>query len=669
MSENKVKNKILNLVKELNYHSKKYYIDDDPEISDSKYDSLLKELILLEEKYPQFKVPDSPTIRIGSKPLSKFESVKHFIPMMSLSNALNEEEFLDFHSRVVKNLKTSEIKYSIEPKLDGIAVSLIYEDSVFLRAATRGDGYIGENITENVKTIKTLPLKLSKHVKGIFEARGEVIIPRKEFEELNLERGKKGETFFANSRNAAGGSLRQLDSKITASRPLEIYVYGVGKTDILYGSFEEMFLDLKEMGFRINELNKYNLSPEEVIKVYRNYLEIRDSLSCEIDGAVVKVEDFKFHQILGATSKAPRWAIAIKFPGREETTKILDITVQVGRTGVLTPVAELEPVKISGALIKRATLHNMDEIERKDIRIGDSVFVQRSGDVIPKIIKVVKSKRVGKELKFEMPAKCPSCGEQIIKDEEQAAHRCVNLSCPAQLKEKIRHFTSKSGFDIDGFGEKTVEQLVSKGLVKEFSDIFKLSKDEVSALERMGDKSASNLIDSINNSKTTTLDVFIYSLGIKNVGKHMSEVLASKFETFDDFLSAEETKLLSIEGIGPEAAKEIKSFFGNETNKKIISNLFNCGIKIENLTFQQPSKQTKITDKTFVITGKMEGYTRTELEKLIKDMGGKVSNSISKNTDYLIAGEKAGSKIDRAESLGVKIIDLNYLEKKLLGNN
>lgn len=669
MSKIEAEKKILELSQKLNYHSKKYYIDDDPEISDREYDLLLKELISLEEKYPEFKTLDSPTIRIGSKPISKFETVKHFVPMMSLSNALTKEEFFDFHSRVVKNLKTSEIRYSIEPKLDGIAVSLVYEDSVLIRAATRGDGYVGEDITENVKTIKTVPLKLSKKINGIFEARGEVIISRKGFEDLNLEREKKAEPLFANSRNAAGGSLRQLDSKITANRPLEIYIYGVGKTDIKYLSFTEMFSDLKEMGFRINELNKYNLLPEEVIKIYQNYLEKRDSLPYEIDGAVAKVDDFKLHEILGATSKAPRWAIAIKFPAREETTKILDIKVQVGRTGVLTPVAELLPVKISGALIKRATLHNMDEIERKDIRIGDTVFVQRSGDVIPKIIKVVESKRTGNEKKFEMPDLCPSCMEKVVRDKDQAAYRCVNASCPAQLKEKIKHFTSKAGFDIDGFGEKIVEQLVDKGLVHEFSDIFKLSKDEISALERMGDKSAKNLLDAINSSKNKTLDVFVYSLGIKNVGKHMSEILASKFQTLQDLSDACEEDLLNIEGIGPEAANAIKSFFDNETNKKIIENLFNLGVEIKNDQFEKTAKQTALTDKTFVITGKIEGYSRPELEKIIKDMGGKTSGSVSKNTNYLIAGEKAGSKYDKAKSLGVEIIDIDYFKSVFLETN
>lgn len=667
MSKSEAEKRILELSKKLNYHSKKYYIDDDPEISDAEYDFLLQELIRLEERYPEFKTPDSPTIRIGSKPVSKFETVKHFVPMMSLSNALNEEEFFDFHSRVVKNLKNAEVRYSIEPKLDGIAVSLVYEDSVLIRAATRGDGYIGEDITENVKTIKTVPLKLSKNIKGIFEARGEVIISRKGFEELNLEREKKGEPLFANSRNAAGGSLRQLDSKITANRPLEIYIYGVGKTDIKYLSFTEMFTDLREMGFRVNELNKYSLVPDEVIKTYRNYLENRDSLPYEIDGAVAKVDDFSSHEILGATSKAPRWAVAIKFPAREETTKILDIKVQVGRTGVLTPVAELLPVKISGALIKRATLHNMDEIERKDIRIGDTVFVQRSGDVIPKIIKVVESKRTGDEVKFEMPINCPSCFEKIVRDKDQAAFRCVNASCPAQLKEKIRHFTSKAGFDIDGLGEKIVEQLVDKGLVHEFSDIFKLSKEEISALERMGDKSAKNLLDAINSSKKKNLDVFVYSLGIKNVGKHMSEVLASKFQTLEDLSDAGEEDLLNIEGIGPEAANAIRSFFENETNRKIIDNILSSGVEIENPEFEKKTEKTALSGKTFVITGKIEGYSRPELEKIIKDSGGKTSGSVSKNTDYLIAGEKAGSKFDKAKSLGIEIIDADYLLSVIAG--
>lgn len=657
--------KINELKTTLNYHSKKYYIDDDPEISDIEYDEMLRELIVLEKEYPQLKTPDSPTQRIGSAPLTKFNTVEHEVPMMSLSNAFNEEEFFDFHSRVVKNTGISNIKYSIEPKLDGIAVTLVYEDGILVRAATRGDGHRGEDITENVKTINTVPLKLEKEVPGIFEARGEVIIPKKGFEELNLEREKRGESLFANSRNAAGGSLRQLDSKITALRPLEIYIYGIGSTSIEYLSFSHMFEDLKEMGFRVNNLNRYGQTPEEAAQAYKNYMEIRESLPYEIDGAVAKVDNFSLHKALGATSKAPKWAIAIKFPAQEKTTKINDITIQVGRTGVLTPVAELEPVKISGAVIKRATLHNMDEIERKDIKIGDTVFVQRSGDVIPKVVKVVESKRTGEEIQFIMPKTCPSCSEEIVKDKDQAAYRCVNAACPAQLKEKIKHFTSKGAFDIDGFGEKIVYQLVDKELVKEFADIFKLEKEEISALDRMGDKSAQNLVAAINAAKNKSLDILIYSLGIRNVGKHMSEVLASIFETLDDLMCANEAKLMDIDGIGPEAAGEIVSFFNNHANKIIISNLIDQGLVITNSEFSKEIKETSISGKTFVVTGTIEGYSRSDIEKMIKDAGGKASKSVSKNTDYLIAGEKAGSKLKKAEELGVEVKDIEFLLEQL----
>ena len=654
-----------NLKNELNYHSKKYYIDDDPEISDGEYDEMLRELIKLEEEFPELKTPDSPTQRVGSAPISKSKNIEHTVPMMSLSNALNEDEFYDFHARVVKNTGISGIKYSMEPKLDGIAVSLIYENGILTKAATRGDGQKGEDITENVKTINTVPLKLEREIPGIFEARGEVIISKKGFEKLNNERDRKGEALFANSRNAAGGSLRQLDSKITALRPLEIYIYGVGRTNIKYSSFKEMFKDLKSMGFRINPLNQYGLLPDEVITVFREYLKKRDFLDYEIDGAVAKVNDFSLHEELGATSKAPKWAIAIKFPAQEKTTKINEIKVQVGRTGVITPVAELEPVKISGALIKRATLHNMDEIERKGIKIGDTVFVQRSGDVIPKIVKVVKSKRTGEEKDFFMPEKCPSCSEKIIKNKDQAAYRCVNAACPAQLKERIRHFASKGAFDIDGLGDKIVRQLVDKDLVKEYADIFRLEKEEVSALERMGDKSALNLIKAIENSKTKTLDIFIYSLGIRNVGKHMSEVLASMFETFDELTAANEAKLMDIDGIGPEAAGEIVSFFSSEKNREILQNLFNENLKIINPEFSKDKSETSITGKSFVVTGKIEGYSRSDVEKLIKNAGGKTSSSVSKNTDYLIAGEKAGSKLKKAEELGVEVRDIVFLLEEL----
>lgn len=646
---------------ELNYHSKKYYIDDNPEISDIEYDEMLRELTKLEKYYPDLKTPDSPTQRVGSAPLTKFNTIEHSIPMMSLSNALNEDEFLDFHSRVVKNTGINNVKYSMEPKLDGIAVSLIYEDGILIKAATRGDGQRGEDITENVKTIKTVPLKLEKETPGIFEARGEVIISKKGFENLNKQREKNGEDLFANSRNAAGGSLRQLDSRITSTRPLEIYIYGIGKTGKEYSTFSEMFEDLSNLGFRVNNLNKYDLTHDEVVELFREYLEKRDGLDYEIDGAVAKVNSFSLHEELGATSKAPKWAIALKFPAQEKTTKINEIKIQVGRTGVLTPVAELEPVKISGALIKRATLHNMDEIERKGIKIGDTVFVQRSGDVIPKIVKVVEAKRTGEEIDFIMPSTCPSCSQEIKKDADQAAYRCVNAACPAQLKERIKHFTSKGAFDIDGLGEKIVYQLVDKNLVNEYSDIFKLQKEEISALERMGDKSALNLVKAIEASKTKSLDIFIYSLGIRNVGKHMSEVLCSYFKTIEDLMASNESKLMDIDGIGPEAAGEIVSFFGNEKNREVIEHLFDQGLKIDNPEFDKVLKETSISGKTFVVTGKIEGYSRPEVEKIIKDAGGKTAKSVSKNTDYLIAGEKAGSKLKKAEELGVEVKDIDFL--------
>lgn len=646
---------------ELNYHSKKYYIDDNPEISDIEYDEMLRELTKLEKYYPDLKTPDSPTQRVGSAPLTKFNTIEHSIPMMSLSNALNEDEFLDFHSRVVKNTGINNVKYSMEPKLDGIAVSLIYEDGILIKAATRGDGQRGEDITENVKTIKTVPLKLEKETPGIFEARGEVIISKKGFENLNKQREKNGDDLFANSRNAAGGSLRQLDSRITSTRPLEIYIYGIGKTDKEYSTFSEMFEDLSNLGFRVNNLNKYDLTHDEVVELFREYFKKRDGLDYEIDGAVAKVNSFSLHEELGATSKAPKWAIALKFPAQEKTTKINEIKIQVGRTGVLTPVAELEPVKISGALIKRATLHNMDEIERKGIKIGDTVFVQRSGDVIPKIVKVVEAKRTGDEIDFIMPSTCPSCSQEIKKDADQAAYRCVNAACPAQLKERIKHFTSKGAFDIDGLGEKIVYQLVDKNLVNEYSDIFKLQKEEISALERMGDKSALNLVKAIEASKTKSLDIFIYSLGIRNVGKHMSEVLCSYFKTIEDLMASNESKLMDIDGIGPEAAGEIVSFFGNEKNREVIEHLFDLGLKIDNPEFDKVVKETSISGKTFVVTGKIEGYSRPEVEKIIKDAGGKTAKSVSKNTDYLIAGEKAGSKLKKAEELGVEVKDIDFL--------
>lgn len=653
MDKKDAKQRILELTESLNFYSKKYYIDDDPEISDNQYDILLKELISLEKEFPEFKMPNSPTVRIGSEPISDFKKVKHLVPMMSLSNAFDEKEFLDFHSRVVKGLDSNEVSYSFEPKFDGIAVSLIYENSILVRSVTRGDGITGEDITENIKTIKTVPLKLSKHIEGIFEVRGEVIISKKNFKKLNLEREKNKEPLFANPRNSAGGSLRQLNSKITATRPLEIYIYGIGETNIFFNSIPEMFKELEVLGFRISKLNKYNLSAEQVNQEYQNLQKRRKLLPFEIDGAVVKVQDYSNHIILGFTSKYPKWAIAMKFPAQEETTKILDITVQVGRTGILTPVAELEPVQVSGVIIRRATLHNMDEIERKDIRIGDTVFVQRSGDVIPKIIKVVTSKRTGEEKEFKMPLLCPSCNQKVFKDDEMSAYRCLNISCPAQLKERISHFCSKTAFNIEGLGDKIIEQLVEKNIVKDFTDIFNLTKEQLFLLDKIKEKSAENLLNSINSSKKKTLDVFIYSLGIRNVGKHISELLASKFKTLENLSSASIEEILSIDGAGEEIANSIVSFFKNETNKKSIKALFDSGIEILQ---EEKNESDKLKNKTFVVTGKIEGFSRTEMENLIKKHGGSVSSSVSKNTDFLVAGENAGSKLAKAEKLKIEIL-------------
>jgi DNA ligase (NAD+) len=656
------------LRKALHRHNYRYYVLDDPEISDAEYDRMMQELKLLEEDHPQLASPDSPTARVGASPLEKFKSVAHTIPMLSLDNGFNDEDILEFDRRVRRNLDTrDEILYTAEPKMDGVAVELIYENGKLVTASTRGDGLTGEVITTNVKTIQTVPLVMQTDgltaLPSGLEIRGEVFIGREAFKKFNQERFDQELPPFANPRNAAAGSLRQLDSKITAARPLEIFFYGVGIVeDFEFESHGELLESLTKWGFRINPLIRSAVTIEAVLSYYRELNEKRHQLAYDIDGVVVKVDRIALQQRLGATSRSPRWALAYKFKAIQETTTLEAIEVQLGRTGVLTPVAHLKPVKVGGVTVSRATLHNEDEIQKKDVRIGDQVLVQRAGDVIPEIVKVIASKRDGSETRFKMPKQCPVCDSAVVRMAGEAATRCINSSCSAQVKERIKHFASKAAFDIDGLGTKLVDQLVDKKLLSSFADIFTLDENALSELERMGAKSAANLKNAIEHRKSIAFARFLFALGIRHVGEHVAVLLADHFHDLDALMDCPREELESVEGIGPIVAESITHFFEQERNLHIVNQLFDSGVKLETAARR---KTGKLKDQVFVLTGALQNFTRSRAKELIEAAGGKVSGSVSSNTDYVVAGESPGSKLDKAREFGVKIIDAAQLKELL----
>jgi DNA ligase (NAD+) len=663
--DSSIPKRIEDLRQALHRHNYRYYILDDPEISDAEYDRMMQELIRLETDYPELSSPDSPSLRVGSPPIEKFESIEHSIPMLSLDNGFDDSDIIEFDRRIKRNLNIdAEIFYTAEPKLDGVAVELVYENSRLVTASTRGDGFSGELITPNVRTIRTVPLKLhngkENKVPSILEVRGEVFIGKNAFKRLNTERLDENLPPFANPRNAAAGSLRQLDSKITAKRPLEIFIYGVGRvTDLTLESHWDMLVALQEFGFKINPHIRPKITIEEVIGCYRELSEKRHLLPYDIDGMVIKIDSFAYQRSLGATSRSPRWAIAYKFKAIQETTRIINIDVQVGRTGTLTPVAHLIPVGIGGVTVSRATLHNEDEIIRKDIKIGDTVLVQRAGDVIPEVVKVITSKRTGEEKSFNMPFRCPICNSSVVRSENEAALRCINTSCPAQVKERIKHFASKGAFDIDGLGDKLIEQLVEKKLLRSYADIFLLNADVLKNLERMGAKSGANIVQAVEISKQIPLNRFIYALGIRHVGEHVAGILARFYKSLEKLRAATLEELESIDGIGPVVAQSIVDFFGQHENQKIVKEMIDSGIRILETA---SGKENVLAGKTFVFTGALETMTRGEAKKRIEAAGGKVSGSVSRNTDYLVVGASPGSKLNRAEELGVEIIDENTLK-------
>ena len=676
MNEKEAIKELEKLREEINYHNHRYYILDSPVISDAEYDRLFKKLQELENNFPHLITPDSPTQRVGAMPLDEFKTIAHTIPMLSLNNANNVEEAREFDERVKRFLETKEeIEYVAEPKMDGLAIELVYVDGLFTAGSTRGDGYTGEDVTLNLRTVKSIPLRLlNKTVEKVkvegggtlplpiparLEVRGEVFIPIKEFERLNREREERGEPAFANPRNAAAGSIRQLDSKITAMRPLDIYCYGIGALEgAKFKTHWEILHTLKGWGLKVNPFIKICKGIDEVIKYHEDMEEKRDRIPYELDGVVVKVNSLDLQDRLGILTRSPRWAVAYKFKARQETTRVKDIIVGVGRTGALTPVAILEPVEVGGVTVERATLHNQDEVDRKDVRVGDTVVVQRAGDVIPEVVMVIKEKRTGSEKPFRLPEKCPLCGSAVVK--EGAIHRCTGgLSCPAQLKEGIRHFAAKRAMNIEGLGDKHIDQFVEKGVIKDMADLYSLKKEDIAELERWADKSAQNLLDQIEKSKDTTLARMIYALGIRQVGEHMAKVLANNFGSLDELMKASYDNLMEIHEIGPETAESIVTFLKEGHNRNVIEKLKRAGVKSP-LTplFQRGVRgDLRFKGNQFVLTGTLSGFTRGEAKELIESLGGRITSSVSKNTDYVIAGAEPGSKYDKAVELGIKILN------------
>ena len=675
-----IRREIETLRRDLHHHNYRYYVLDDPEISDAEYDRKLRRLMDLEAAHPELASPDSPSLRVGAPPLERFDSVRHSIPMLSLDNAFNDDDLLDFDRRVKRHLGVKEdIRYTAEPKLDGIAVELVYRGGRLALASTRGDGETGEVITENVRTIRTVPLVLQTREGDspptLLEVRGEVFIDLKAFKRLNATRLENELPPFANPRNAAAGSLRQLDSRITAERPLEIFCYGMGRIE---GDIPESHWGileyLKRLGFRINPLVRPRITIPEVLDYYRELAATRHSLPYDIDGTVVKVDDLDLQRRLGSKSRSPRWAVAYKFEAVQETTRVLSIQVQVGRTGALTPVARLDPVTVGGVTVSNATLHNEDEIRRKDVRIGDTVLVQRAGDVIPEVVKVIESRRTGEETVFQMPDRCPVCDGGVERNAGEAASRCMNMNCSAQIKARIRHFAAKGAFDIDGLGAKLVNQLVEKEIITSYADLFHLDEDTLQSLERMGPKSARNLVNAIQSGKRIPLRRFLYSLGIRHVGENVAGLLAAHFKSLERTMAASREELEGIEGVGPEIADSIRHFFDQEENRQTIQRILDSEVEPfldsphEGAAETRSSENLPLTGKVFVLTGTLTSMTRSEAKKRIEAAGGKVTGSVSKNTDYLVAGDKPGSKLKKAETLHIQVLDEAELADWLEGD-
>jgi len=674
----KVKRRIAELRDIINHHNYRYYVLDSPEISDAEYDELMRELRQLEAEHPEFVTPDSPTQRIGAPPVEAFGVVVHRDPLLSLANAFSYEELAAWHKRVTNLLGGRQFDLVCEPKIDGLAVALTYVDGLLVTGATRGDGYRGENITHNLKTIRSIPLSVPKDAPPRFEVRGEVYLPKAGFKKLNEERAKEELPLFANPRNAAAGSVRQLDSSITARRPLDIFVYGLGWAEgkAVPDTHWEIMQYLKSLGFKINPNIVLRHSLEEVERYHESWGQSREKAPYEADGMVAKVNSIALQEELGTVAHEPRWAIAYKFPAIQGTTKLIDIGINVGRTGSLNPYAILEPVRVGGVTISSAALHNEEHIQRKDIRIGDWVVVQRAGEVIPEIVEPIVSRRTGKERIFRMPARCPVCGSEVIKPEGEAMHRCTNAACPSQALERIKHFVSRGAMDIDGVGDRLCQALFEAGLIKDSADLYYLTKEQLLGLERMAEKSASNVLNSITASKDRPLARVLFALGITHVGDQYAELLAEQFHSIDQLAEASQEELSTIPSIGPKIAESIVAFFRQEGNRQIIEKLTKAGVRLEREKVNKvgeglvPSRP--LAGLEFVLTGKLESLSRPEAEVRIKALGGKAGSDVTRKTSYVVVGADPGSKLAKAQKLGIKTLSeaefldlLNKAEGKL----
>jgi DNA ligase (NAD+) len=656
-----VRQRIARLRAEIDRHNHRYHVLDDPEIPDATYDRLLRELRTLEERYPTLIVPESPTQRVGGAPIAEFSEVRHRKPMLSLDNAFSRDDVIAFDRRVRERLGTaSEVEYCCEPKLDGLAVSLTYRRGTLVVAATRGDGTVGEDVTHNIRTIQSVPLRLTgRHAPALLEVRGEVFMSIDGFRSLNLRAAEKGEKTFVNPRNAAAGSLRQLDPRLTAARPLEIFFYGAGliEGEKLPGRHSEVLEKLRAWGLRTSPETRLVRGVEALFGYYDEIGSRRVQLKYQIDGVVYKVDSREYQESLGYVARAPRWAIAHKFPAEEEMTRVRAIEWQVGRTGALTPVARLEPVFVGGATVSNATLHNIDELQRKDVRVGDTVILRRAGDVIPEVVSVVKDKRPPATSPVQLPQKCPICGSDVEREEDGAIARCAGaLVCPAQLKESLRHFASRRALDIEGLGSKLVEQLVDSGKVKDPADLYLLSAEHLAEMDRMGEKSAANLVKALERSKQTTLARFLYALGIRDVGESTAETLASHFRTLDALRAAKVDEIEEASDIGPVTASHIFAFMAEPRNAKVIDSLIKRGVKWQE-TKRVAARNSPLSGKTIVLTGKLSSMSRDQAGDLVRSLGGKVAGSVSKKTDFVVVGDDAGSKLRKATELGVAVLE------------
>jgi len=653
LTREEAKKRISSLREQIIYHEKKYYVDNEPQISDFEFDRLMAELKRLEEAFPELITPDSPTRRVGEKPAEGFPTVEHLRPMLSIDNCYDVEGLKEFDERIRKLLPGEKIDYVTELKIDGLSMSILYRNGRYHQAVTRGDGFRGDDVTAQVKTIRSLPLAIP--ITNEVEVRGEVYLPFQSFKKINEERERNGETLFANPRNAAAGSIRLLDPREVASRNLDIFLYYIFINGQEMPSQWENLMKLKKLGFKINPSSRLCHSLKEVIDFYHEWTEKRDSLEYDADGVVVKVNSTRQREALGATAKSPRWAISYKFPARQATTRIKEIVIQVGRTGALTPVAVLEPVQISGTTISRCTLHNEEELKRKDIRVGDYVLLERSGDVIPHVVSVMKERRTSKERPFSWPKTCPVCHSTIYKEEGEAISRCINPSCPSRIRESILHFASRRAMNIEGLGDALVDQLLGEGLIKKIPDLYHLKYEDLVKLERMGPKSATNLLDQIEDSRRRELSRLIFALGIRHVGEKLAQALARKFMDLEKLVRATEEELMSLEDVGPKVARSIVFFFAQPENRELIKRLKEAGLRFKEKA--EKAGPRPLQGLAFVLTGTLSSMTREQAKEKIERLGGTVSSSVSKKTDYLIVGQEPGSKLDKARELGLKTLN------------